>query len=130
MCIFCKIINHEIPSKVVYEDNSVLAILDISQTTYGHTIVMPKKHVKNLLESDTETFLNCMKISQHLAQQIVQNTHASGCNLLSNCNEAAGQTVDHMHIHIIPRFNQSNEVEITFHQNQYNLDEVLHAVTQ
>ena len=55
MCIFCDIIDHKIPSKVVYEDDNVLAILDISQVTYGHTIVMPKKHVANILEADTET---------------------------------------------------------------------------
>ena len=55
MCIFCDIIAGKIPSSKVYEDNDVLAILDISQVTYGHTIVMPKKHVKNILEADEET---------------------------------------------------------------------------
>ena len=55
MCVFCDIINHQIPSKVVYEDDDVLAILDIAQVTRGHTIVMPKKHVKNILEADAET---------------------------------------------------------------------------
>ena len=55
MCIFCDIIDHKIPSKVVYEDDNVLAILDISQVTYGHTIVMPKKHVANILEADSKT---------------------------------------------------------------------------
>ena len=62
MCIFCDIIDHKIPSKVVYEDDNVLAILDISQVTYGHTIVMPKKHVANILEADTET------VKQYLRQ--------------------------------------------------------------
>lgn len=51
-CIFCKIVNHEIPSKVVYEDDLVIAILDLSQATYGHTLVMPKKHYANLFEID------------------------------------------------------------------------------
>jgi Diadenosine tetraphosphate (Ap4A) hydrolase and other HIT family hydrolases len=62
MCIFCDIIDHKIPSKVVYEDEDVLAILDISQVTYGHTIVMPKKHYKNILEADDETVCKCMHI--------------------------------------------------------------------
>ena len=61
MCVFCDIVAHKIPSKVVYEDDDVLAILDISQVTKGHTIVMPKKHVKNILETDEETAAAVMK---------------------------------------------------------------------
>ena len=101
MCIFCDIIEGKIPSKKVYEDDRVLAILDISQVTYGHTIVMPKQHVKNILEADEETVTACMKVVHSLARQIVTNTKAAGCNILNNCNEVAGQSVDHLHFHII-----------------------------
>ena len=78
MCIFCDIIAGKIPSSKVYEDNDVLAILDISQVTYGHTIVMPKKHVKNILEADEETVCRCMKAVHTLSRQIVERTGAKG----------------------------------------------------
>ena len=74
MCIFCDIIDHKIPSAVVYEDEKVLAILDISQVTYGHTLVMPKKHVRNIIEADEESVLACVSTAKKLAGQIVANT--------------------------------------------------------
>ena len=104
MCIFCDIIDHKIPSKVVYEDDNVLAILDISQVTYGHTIVMPKKHVANILEADSETVKQCAEVISNLSKRIVHATKAEGCNVLNNCGEVAGQTVHHLHFHIIPRY--------------------------
>ncbi len=78
MCVFCSIINHEIPSKVVYEDDQVLAILDISQVTKGHTLVMPKKHVDNLLECDDETAAHLIQVVKRLAKRIQERTGASG----------------------------------------------------
>lgn len=129
MCVFCDIINHKIPSKVVYEDDQVLAILDISQVTYGHTIVMPKKHVRNILEADEETIQACTRVTAMLAKQIVANTGAVGCNILNNCGEVAGQSVDHLHFHIIPRYSASDAVTIAFHKSApQDLDEVLKKV--
>jgi histidine triad (HIT) family protein len=126
MCVFCDIIEGKIPSKVVYEDDKVLAILDISQVTYGHTIVMPKKHVRNILEADEETVLDCMRVAKQLAARIVKNTGAAGCNILNNCGEAAGQSVDHLHFHIIPRYGKEDAVKIAFEPSApQNLDEVL-----
>lgn len=128
MCVFCDIINHKIPSKVVYEDDDVLAILDVSQVTYGHTLVMPKKHVKNILEADPEIVSKCAVVAQKLAKQIVKNTGASGCNILNNCGEIAGQSVDHLHFHIIPRYGKDDAVNFTFGSTEQNLDEVLAKV--
>lgn len=129
MCIFCKIINHEIPSSVVCEDDDVLAILDISQVTYGHTLVMPKRHFANILEADEETVLKCVSTARKLAGQIVRNTGASGVNILNNCGESAGQTVDHLHFHIIPRYDDSDAIEITFNKSpEQDLAEVLRKV--
>ena len=126
MCVFCDIIAHKIPSKVVYEDNDVLAILDISQVTKGHTIVMPKKHVKNILEADEETACAVMKTVYHLAGQIQKRTGCAGLNILNNCNEIAGQTVDHLHFHIIPRYDQNDAVSIRFGESGIkDLDAVL-----
>ena len=124
MCIFCKIINHEIPSSVIYEDDDVLAILDISQVTRGHTLVMPKKHVRNVLEADEETVQKCMLTARKLAAQIVTNLHASGVNILTNCGESAGQSVDHLHFHIIPRYDSSDAIQITFGETEQDLENV------
>ena len=93
MCIFCKIVNHEIPSSVVYEDDDVLAFLDISQVTKGHTLVIPKKHYANFMECDPEVMKHVMEVAQKLAKQIMDATHANGMNILSNVNEVAGQSV-------------------------------------
>ena len=129
MCIFCKIINHEIPSSVVYEDENTLAILDISQVTKGNTLVMPKKHVANILEADPETVAQCAETVRKLAIQITANTNASGCNILNNTHESAGQTVDHLHFHIIPRYDENDAIVIAFNESKpQDLGEVLKTV--
>lgn len=129
MCVFCDIINHKIPSKVVYEDDDVLAILDISQVTKGHTLVMPKKHFANILEVDEKTLQHCTSVVYKLAKQIVDNTEAKGCNVLNNCGEIAGQSVDHLHFHIIPRYSSKDCIEIKFNPSPaLDLDEVLKLV--
>lgn len=129
MCIFCKIINHEIPSSLVYEDDHVMAILDLAQVTYGHTIVMPKKHIKNILEADAETSAQVNEVVRQLAIKITQHCHAAGCNILMNCNEVAGQTVDHMHVHIIPRYDEKDAIQIEFHESaKQDLSEVLATI--
>lgn len=94
-CIFCKIAAKEIPGKVVYEDDTCIAFLDLSQTTNGHTLVIPKEHYDSFLEADPEVMAHCMKVAQKLANKIVENMHAKGCNILTNAKEVAGQTVHH-----------------------------------
>ena len=81
-CIFCKIAAKEIPGKVVYEDDTCIAFLDLSQTTNGHTLVIPKEHYDSFLEADPEEMAHCMKEAQKLAKQIVENMHAKGCKIL------------------------------------------------
>ena len=108
MCIFCKISKGDIPSYKVYEDDKYLAFLDISQTTKGHTLLIPKKHFENLLELDTTEYNNMFDIVKKIAKGIKDETNAKGFNILNNCNEAAGQTVMHFHIHIIPRRSNDN----------------------
>lgn len=129
MCIFCDIIDGKIPSSKVYEDENVLAILDVSQVTFGHTLVMPKKHVENIVEADEDTVVNCAKVVSKLSKQIVKNTGAVGCNLLNNCGEVAGQTVNHLHFHIIPRYSENDPVEFKFNESEkQDLDKVLEKV--
>lgn len=129
MCVFCSIINHEIPSKVVYEDDLVLAILDISQVTKGHTLVMPKKHVDNLLECDDETAAHLIQVVRRLAKRIQEKTGAPGINILNNNGEAAGQTVNHLHFHIIPRYSENDAFVCEFKESEkQDMDEVLELV--
>ena len=130
MCIFCKIIEGEIPSRKVYEDDDILAILDISQTTRGHTLVMPKKHYDDFLQMPGNEFGSLMEKVQQIAGQIVKNLNAKGCNILINTGETAGQTVKHIHVHIIPRYDENDTVNFSFSENQYDLDEVLKEIKE
>ena len=114
MCVFCEIAKGNSPSTKIYEEDNVWASLDLSQVTRGHTLVMPKKHVDNFLEADEETVSQCIKVSNQLAKKIVKNLNASGCNILNNNNEVAGQTVMHLHFHIIPRYSENDSFVVDF----------------
>ncbi|MFD1017763.1 HIT family protein [Thalassobacillus hwangdonensis] len=107
-CIFCKIIEGEIPSAKVYEDEDVYAFLDISQVTKGHTLVIPKKHVKNIYETDAETAEKLFARVPRIAEGIKQAFNPNGMNVLNNNEEAAGQTVFHLHLHLIPRYGKED----------------------
>ena len=131
-CIFCKIVQKDIPGKIIYEDDVCLAFLDLSQTTDGHTLVIPKKHYKNILEVNDVTLTHLIVVTKKLANKIVKNLNANGVNILTNANEIAGQTVMHFHIHIIPRYNQDDKIEINFtdRSNDVNLDLILNEINK
>jgi histidine triad (HIT) family protein len=103
-CIFCKIIRGEIPSSKVYEDEKTFAFLDISPINIGHTLIVPKKHSKNMLEDGDDDLKACIHAAKKVAKAVVKAVGADGFNLGVNTNEAAGQAVFHTHFHIIPRF--------------------------
>lgn len=128
MCIFCEIVKGNIPSSKVYEDDNYLAILDLSQTTLGHTLVMPKKHYDNFLEMDSKEAGELMSAVNTVAKKVVKNLGASGCNILNNTNEVAGQTVMHTHVHIIPRYSKDDSIKIELSENKYDLNEVLNKI--
>ena len=121
-CIFCKIANKEIPGKIVYEDDLCLAFLDLSQTTNGHTLVVPKTHYQNILDVDKEVLSHLIKVTKKLTNQIITNLDAKGANVLTNANEVAGQTVMHLHIHIIPRYNETDQIKIDFTDRSQEVD--------
>ena len=116
-CIFCKIINGEIPSYKIYEDDDFLAFLDIAQTTKGHTLVIPKKHVVDVFEVDEDLMAKTYALVNKLAKQICTKLGANGVNLLNNNKEVAGQTVFHFHVHIIPRYDNDDKIVIKFLEN-------------
>jgi histidine triad (HIT) family protein len=108
-CIFCKIVNKEIPANIVYEDEHVLAFLDITQGTKGHTLVIPKTHSKNILETDQTTLTHVFTATQKIAQAIKEAFHPIGLNILNNTDKPL-QSVFHFHVHIIPRYENDGVV--------------------
>lgn len=121
-CIFCKIISGEISSSKVYEDDQVLAFLDITQTTPGHTLIIPKKHVRNVLEMDaglaSETFSRLPKIARALKKA----TDAPAMNIINNNEEIAGQSVFHAHIHLVPRYGSEDGIDISYTTHEPDLE--------
>ncbi|MBP3730516.1 MAG: HIT family protein [Mailhella sp.] len=103
-CIFCRIANGEIPSAKVYEDENVMAFLDLAPVHAGHTLIVPKKHIKDALAFPAELASAVAAAVQKVARALVAATGAQGFNVLQNNGLAAGQTVFHIHWHIIPRF--------------------------
>ena len=102
-CIFCKIVNNNIPSMKVYEDESTLVFMDIAKDVDGHMIAIPKKHCKNIFDCDTETLAHLMDTVKKVSNHCINECGYSGINLLNANDESAGQSVPHFHIHIIPR---------------------------
>lgn len=117
MCVFCKIANHEIPSKAVYEDDTVLAFLDINPVTKGHTLIIPKKHFENFSDCDSATVLHIHEVSKILVERYETVLHPNGFNLLSNMNAAAGQSVFHAHFHLIPRYDENDGLILIFNHD-------------
>lgn len=103
-CIFCKIISGELPSNKIYEDDLVMAFLDINPVNTGHTLVIPKKHYSNTLETPDELLQHLVIVVKRLANAIVKATGSGGCNISINNGEASGQIIFHAHWHIMPRF--------------------------
>ncbi|CCY07402.1 MAG: HIT family protein [Coprobacillus sp.] len=122
MCIFCNIISGEIPSYKVYEDDNFYAFLDISQATYGHTLVVPKQHFENLFAMPDFLLEKMLILVRDLASKIKTATNCKGINILNNNGEAAGQSVHHFHIHIIPRYDNDN-FSIKAIENKLNNEE-------
>lgn len=107
-CIFCKIVSGDIPSSKVYEDDAVYAFLDLSQVTKGHTLVIPKKHTKDIYETSDEIAGDLFTRVPKIAKAIKETFQPLGINMLSNTGEAAGQSVFHLHMHLIPRYGKED----------------------
>ncbi len=105
-CIFCKIANGEIPSSTIYEDEDFRVILDMGPAAKGHALLLPKKHFADLFELDDETAGKALKTAKKVAEKMTEALDCDGFNLVQNNGEAAGQTVFHFHIHLIPRYQE------------------------
>lgn len=125
MSIFKKIINREIESNIVYEDDLVIAFLDISQATKGHTLVVPKKLYKNIFELDDEIAGSLYQVVVKLSKAIKKAFNPAGINIVNNNGEIAGQSVFHYHIHIVPRYLDDNfKIKWENNSNSYTNDDL------
>ncbi|MDD3368627.1 MAG: HIT family protein [Lachnospiraceae bacterium] len=131
-CIFCKIANGEIPSKTIYEDGEFRVVLDLGPATKGHALILPKDHFSDIYEIPEEKVASVMKLAKKLTKQMTETLRCDGFNIVQNNGEAAGQTVMHYHLHLIPRYKNDgqhilwNPTEPT----QEELEEIRKIITQ
>ena len=112
-CIFCKIAAGEIPSATLYEDDEFRVILDVSPAAKGHMLVLPKEHYANICEMPQELTGKAFIVAKKMAEKMEKVLGCDGINVIQNNHEAAGQTVFHFHIHLIPRSKKDN-VNVTW----------------
>ena len=103
-CIFCKLANGDIPTNSIYEDDDFKVILDAAPATKGHALILPKNHFANIFEIDDEVAAKALPLAKKIAKNMMDKLECAGVNVLQNNGEAAGQTVHHFHIHVIPRY--------------------------
>ncbi len=108
-CIFCKIASGEIPSNTIYEDDNFRVILDNGPATKGHALVLPKEHYANLFEIPEDVLAGAANVAKTVAGTMKEKLSYDGLNLVQNNGEAAGQTVMHFHLHIIPRYKNDGQ---------------------
>ena len=103
-CIFCKLANGEIPTATLYEDDDFRVILDAGPAAKGHALILPKEHYANLYELDDEVAAKVLPLAKKMITKLTDILGCDGYNLVQNNGEAAGQTVFHFHLHMIPRY--------------------------
>lgn len=120
-CVFCMIRDGDIPARKVYEDENVFAILDMSQVTPGHTLLIPKKHVRNIFDYDEELAHNVFGAVPKVARALRDfHPDVEGLNVLVNNEEVAFQTVFHSHVHLLPRYSNDDDFGLKWAHNADN----------
>lgn len=127
-CIFCKILKGDIPSYKVYEDDSFIGILDINPSAKGHVIIIPKNHAANIFELSEKDAKEIFVVAKKIAEAIKKAYQPDGINILQNNGEAAGQTVFHLHVHVIPRY-KDDTIKIEWEPKEMeDLEKVLEEI--
>ena len=124
-CIFCKIVDGQIPSTTIFEDENVKVILDIAPAAKGHAILLVKQHTANIFELDSELAGKIFSVVPKVATALKEELGCDGMNILQNNGEMAGQTVFHLHIHFIPRWKEDT-IQIRWTPNGYAEGEAEH----
>ena len=103
-CIFCKIVRKEAPTSTVYEDEQVMAFMDIRPVSEGHTLIIPKHHYEDIFDTPEELGAYVHKVAKRIAVAVKKATGADGISIVQQNGKAAGQDIFHLHVHVIPRF--------------------------
>ncbi|MCS6789026.1 MAG: HIT family protein [Patescibacteria group bacterium] len=130
-CIFCKIIKKELESKIIYEDQNVISFLDINPHTIAHTVVIPKKHYSTILDLSNDDILQLFSGLQKVVDLIKKTINPDGFNIGINHGRVAGQVIDHLHIHVLPRFfndGGGSIHSIIFNKPKESLDEIYEKI--
>jgi histidine triad (HIT) family protein len=125
-CLFCRIVAGELPATVVDSDERTIAFMDINPATRGHALVVPRAHATDLLTIDPEDLAACARAAQRLAQRMPERLGAAGVNVLNSCGAAAWQTVFHLHLHVIPRYDD-DPLELPWVPGPGDADEIAAA---
>lgn len=128
-CIFCKIAAGEIPSRKIYEDSDLIAIMDLNPTSKGHSLIIPKEHCTNIYDIDEDIAGKVMKTAKKLATKMTVALNCDGFNLLQNNGETAGQTMFHFHMHLIPRYKDADNNMLKFTSVSFS-DEEMDAIRE
>ncbi len=120
-CIFCKLANGVFPTNKIYEDDDFTVILDASPANEGHALILPKQHYANLFEIDGEVGSKVFPLAKRVATALKEEFDCDGVNVVQNNGEAAGQTVFHFHVHVIPRYD-NDDFKIGWPQNEPDSD--------
>lgn len=123
-CIFCKILNGDIPSRTIFEDEDFQVIMDVEPATKGHCLILPKNHYANLFEMPDEVAAKVLPIAKKVAAHLKETLQCDGMNLVQNNGEVAGQTVHHFHMHVIPRYEGGNAKDVTWSHSTFEAEEM------
>ncbi len=107
-CVFCKIVRHQLPAQILFENEKVISILDINPIHYGHALVIPKLHCTDFLHIPESDLHDVLHVTQIVARAIVNTLNLEGYNIFSNNGKIAGQSVFHFHMHVTPRYPDDN----------------------
>ena len=130
-CPFCNLAKHELPAIVVYEDDDLLAIMDLYPATPGHVLVLPKQHIEDIYSLQEDLASRIMVTATKIARAIKQQLSPDGLNLIQSNELAAGQTIPHFHLHVVPRY-KGDTVMLRFGHGDIpaNTEELEHVATR
>ncbi len=118
-CVFCRIVAGEIPAEVLFANDHVVTILDINPIHYGHALVIPRKHVRDFLQLETQCYAPLLQAAKIVSAALVDALKLEGYNLFSNNGRIAGQSVFHFHLHITPRY-EHDDIRFVLKLKKYN----------
>lgn len=122
-CIFCKIANGDIPSATVYEDDEFRVILDLGPASKGHALILPKSHYRDICDVDEGIAAKLFPLAARIGEAMKQGLGASGFNVVQNNGTCAGQTVFHLHVHVIPRY-ENGPAMVTWEPGKSDAEEL------